>query len=70
MTTYRDSLLSFEKTTTVDVYLCAISAQGRIWAGFIRMAMCLNKLPAECTLYEIRILKESLEKAAAATLQS
>ena len=70
MTTYRDSLLSFEKTTTVDVYLCAISAHGRIWAGFIRMAMRLNKSPAECTLYEIRVLKESLEKAAAATLQS
>ena len=60
MLSYRDSLLSFEKTTTVDVYLCAISAHGQIWAGFSRMAMKINKLTTECTLYQIRMLKESI----------
>ena len=68
MLTYRDSLLSFEKTTTVDLYLCAISAHGKIWAGFLRMAMRLNTSTTECTLYQIRMLKESIERAT--TLQS
>jgi hypothetical protein len=66
MTVYQDSLVSFEKTTTVDVYLCAISARpdGSIAAGFIQMAMKINKPPSVCTLYEIRQLKESIEENA------
>ena len=66
MLRYRDSLTSFEKSTTVDVYLCAISARpgGEISKGFIRMTMKINKPPSECTLYEIRELKESIEEKA------
>ena len=64
MLKYRDSLTSFEKSTTVDVYLCAILAHpgGEIREGFIRMTMKINKTPSECTLHEIRVLKESIEE--------
>ena len=67
MLTYRDCLISFEKSTTVDVYLCVISASpgGSIMKGFIRMTMRLNKPPSKCSLYEIRELKESIEEEAA-----
>ena len=67
MLSYRDSLVVFEKATTVDVYLCAISAPpgGRISAGFMRMMMKINKPASECTLHEIRELKESIEEEAA-----
>ena len=70
MTSYRDSLTSFEKATTVDIYLCAISARpgGEISQGFIRMTMKINKPSSECTLYEIRELNESIEEKA--SLQS
>ena len=63
---YRDSLTSFEKATTVDVYLCAISARpgGKLREGFIRMTVKINKSPSECTLYEIRELKEAIEEEA------
>ena len=63
---YRDSLIIFEKSTTVDVYLCAISARpgGKLRRAFIRMTMKLNKPPSACTLYEVRELKESNEEEA------
>ena len=66
MLRYRDSLTMFEKSTTIDVYLCAISAPpaGKIREGFLRMTMKINKPSSECTLYEIRELKESIEKEA------
>ena len=66
MLSYRDSLIVFEKATTVDVYLCAIKAPpgGRITAGFMRMTMKINKPASECTLHEIRELKESIEQEA------
>ena len=66
MVRYCNSLTSFEKATTVDVYLCAISAHpgGGVREGFIRMTMKINKPPSECTLYEIRMLKESIEQKA------
>ena len=67
MTSYRDSLVAFEKSTTVDIYLCAISARpgGAIMEGFIHMTMKLNKPPSECLLHEIRELKETIEEEAA-----
>ena len=67
MLSYRDSLIVFEKATTVDVYLCAISAppSGKISAGFMKMTMKINKPASECTLHEIRELKESIEEEAA-----
>ena len=66
MLSYRDSLTAFEKTTTVDVYLRAISARpdGAISAGFVKMTMKINKDPSECTLHEIRELKESIDEEA------
>ena len=66
MLKYRDSLTSFEKATTVDVYLCAISARpgGKLRERFIRMTVTINKPSSECTLYEIRELKEAIEEEA------
>ena len=66
MLKYRDSLTSFEKSTAVDVYLIAIAAHpgGKIFEGFNRMTTKINKLPSECTLYEIRELKESIDEDA------
>ena len=66
MLKYRDSLTIFEKATTVDVYLCAISARpgGKLSQGFICMTMKINKPLSECTLYEIRGLKEAIEEKA------
>ena len=66
MLSYRNSLIVLEKVTTVDVYLHAISAPpgGKIYAGFMRMMMKINKPASECTLHEIRELKESIEEEA------
>ena len=62
MVSYRDSLTTFEKATTVDIYLCAIKAhpEGEICRGFTKMAMKINKPTSMCTLYEIRMLKERI----------
>ena len=67
MLKYRDSIVSFEKDTTVDVYLSAIAAHphGRVYDGFIRMTMKIKKPPSKCTLYQIRSLKESIAEEAA-----
>ena len=64
MLTYRDSHITFEKNTTVNVYLCAISAPpaSDIFVGFTDMAMKINKPSNICTLYEIRQLKESIAR--------
>ena len=66
MLTYRDTHILFEKNTTVNVYLCAISAppESDIFAGFTEMAMKINKPSNICTLYEIRQLKESIARNA------
>ena len=66
MLNYRDSLTAFEKTTTVDVYLNAISARpdGAISAGFIKMTMKMNRPSSECTLHDIRELKELIGEEA------
>ena len=67
MLSYRDSFEEFEMATTIDVYLSAISArpESEIRAGFIRMAMRINKPASACTLHEIRQLRESIAKSAA-----
>ena len=64
MLTYRDCHITFEKNTTVDVYLCAISAppESDIFVGFTEMAMKINKPSNICTLYEIRQLKETITR--------
>ena len=66
MLTYRDSHITFEKNTTVNIYLCAISAppESDIFIGFTEMAMKINKPSNICTLYEIRQLKESIARNA------
>ena len=66
MLSYRDSLEKFEMATTVDVYLCSISAhpEGEIWSHFSRMVLKINKPASECTLYQIRQLKELIMERA------
>ena len=64
MQVYCKSLERFETTTPVDVYLVAISASPTISEAFSRMAMKMNKPVSECTLHEIRKLKESLTEKA------
>ena len=66
MVSYRDSFEEFEISTTIDVYLCAISArpESEVRSGFVRMAMKINKPVSACTLHEIRQLRESIAESA------
>ena len=64
MEDYCQSLERFEMATPVNVYLIAISASPAISEAFSRMAMKMNKPVSECTLHEIRKLKESLTEKA------
>ena len=66
ITVYCDAITKFEISTTVDVYLKAILALpgGEICKGFMRMAIKINKSVSECSLHEIRQLKESLAENA------
>ena len=63
---YRDSFEAFEMGTTIDVYLCAISASSdsELRAGFVKMAMKINKPASACTLHEIRQLRECIAENA------
>ena len=65
MQKYCDSFESFEKATTVDIFLCAISAnpEGEVYQVFSRMVMTIDKPASECTLHEVRQLKESLAES-------
>ena len=64
---YCDSIKKFEMSTSVSVYLKAISARpdGEICKGFTQMAMKINKSTDECFLHEIRQLKEAIAESAA-----
>ena len=64
---YCDSIKKFEMSTSVSVYLKAISAHpdGKICKGFTQMAMKINKSTDQCTLHEIRQLKEVIVENAA-----
>ena len=64
MQDYCQSLERFEMATPVNIYLVAISASPAISEAFSRMAMKMNKPVSECTLHEIRKLKESLTEKA------
>ena len=66
MLKYRNTYTVFEKTTTVNVFLCAISARpgGEISQGFLRMTMKINKPSTECTLENIQKMKKAIEEAA------
>jgi serine/threonine protein kinase len=63
---YCDAIYKFEISTTVDVYLKAISALpgGEICRGFTRMTMKIQKEISECTLHEIRRQKEAIAENA------
>ena len=64
---YCDSIKKFEMSTTVSVYLKAISVlpDSQICKGFTQMAMKINKSTDECSLHEIRQLKEAIAESAA-----
>ena len=68
MREYCEFLERFEKATTVDVYLVAISAGEELSLAFTRMTVKINKPPSVCTLHEIRKMNEAL--AEKASLQS
>ena len=60
MISYREKIESFEKKTTVDVYADAISAPKNLLLEFSQMTLKINKRSSECTLYEIRRVKEEI----------
>lgn len=63
---FRKAHEAFEKRTSIDAYLLATSAHpdSEICAEFNKMAVKINKPTSECTLYEVRMLKEMIvEKA-------
>ena len=66
MIDYRNSFVKFETSTTVDIYLCAIKIDrdSKLYRGFCRMVLKINKPACECTLHEIRQLKESIAESA------
>ena len=68
MQEYCKTLEKFEKATFIDVYLKAISAGVVLSSEFTKMTVKINKPTSECTLHEVRKLKETI--AERASLQS
>ena len=68
MQQYCESLEKFEKATFINIYLEAISAGVVLISEFTKMVVIINKPASECTLYEVRKLKETI--AERASLQS
>ena len=68
MQEYCKSLEKFEKVTFIDVYLEAIEASDVLSSEFTKMTVKINKPTFECTLHEVRKLKETI--AERASLQS
>ena len=64
MQEYCESLEMFEKETAVDIYLEAIEASDILKTSFIKMTVKINKPASECTLHEIRKLKEAITERA------
>ena len=60
MLCYRDSLIKFEKATTIDVYCLAIPAQHEVLEAFSKVVAKLNKPASACTLYEVRKMNKDL----------
>ena len=60
----------FEKATPVNTYTNAISAGKRLKIAFSQMVLRINKSEFECTLYEIRKLKEEIAEAASLSSHS
>ena len=68
MQEYCESLEKFEKETFIDAYLEAIEASDVLSSEFTKMTVKINKPTSECTLHEVRKLKETI--AERASLQS
>ena len=64
MQQYCQALELFEKATTVDIYLLAISACQKLSSAFTQMTMKMNKPSSICTLYEVRKFKEAVTEGA------
>ena len=60
----------FERATTVSIYTTAISAGKSLKIAFSQMVLKINKSEFECTLYEIRKLKEEIAEAASLSSHS
>ena len=61
MFSYRDSLIEFEKATTIDIYRLAIPAhRDEVLKAFSKVVAKLNKPASVCTLYEVRQMNEAL----------
>ena len=64
MQQYCQSLEEFEKATAVDVYKKAISAGKKLEVALSKMVLKIEKSESNCTLYEIRKLKEEIAEEA------
>ena len=64
MQEYCKSLEKFEKETAVDIYLKAIKASEILKSSFTKMTVKINKPASECTLHDIRKLKEAITERA------
>ena len=64
MQQYCRSLEEFEKATAVDVYKKAISAGKKLEVALSKMVLKIEKSESNCTLYEIRKLKEEIAEEA------
>ena len=64
MQQYCQALVLFEKATTVDIYLLAISAGQKLYSAFTQMTVKMNKPSSICTLYEVRKFKEAVTEGA------
>ena len=64
MQDYCKMLEVFERATTVSIYTTAISAGKSLKVAFSQMVLKINKSEFECTLFEIRKLKEEIAEAA------
>ena len=61
MFSYRDSLIEFEKATTIDIYRLAIPAhRDEVLEAFSKVVAKLQKPASVCTLYEVREMNEAL----------
>ena len=64
MQQYCQSLEEFEKATAVDVYKKAISAGKKLEVALSKMVLKIEKSESNCTIYEIRKLKEEITEEA------
>ena len=67
---YWTALDSFERATTIDVFLLASPSSDNLSQKYTMMAAKLNKLPSECTLHDVRKLKNSLAQESGITSHS